>query len=77
MNAHASMPFYGMFQFAVPTVQSVFGRMTEGNSPFGAWVVCIYRVKALLSPVLVNATTRAFFCIQVKLLQNRGETPKV
>jgi len=25
----------GMFQFAVPTMQSVFGRMVRGQQPFG------------------------------------------
>jgi len=35
--------FSGMFQFAMPTFESVFGRMAKGNSPLGAWVVCVYR----------------------------------
>ena len=34
MNAHAGMPFCGMFQFAVPTIQSAFGRMARGQQPF-------------------------------------------
>ena len=61
MNAHAGMPFCGVSQFAIPAFQLVFGRMAKGNSPFGAWVVCIYRVRAMQSLTLVNATTRAFF----------------
>ena len=32
-----------------------------GNSPFGAWVVCVYRSRAMQSLTLVNATTHAFF----------------
>jgi len=42
---------FGVLQFAVPTLQSVFGRMAKGNSPFGAWVVCVYRLEAVESPV--------------------------
>jgi hypothetical protein len=50
-----------MFQFAVPTFESVFGRMAKGNSPFGAWVVCVYLVQALQSLRVINATICAFF----------------
>ena len=32
-NAHADTPFRGVFQFAMPTIKSAFGRMTKGNSP--------------------------------------------
>ncbi len=42
---------FGVLQFAVPTLRSVFGRMAMGNSPFGAWVVCVYRSEAVESPV--------------------------
>ena len=34
MNAHAGMPFCGVFQFAMPTFQSVFGRIGQGQQPF-------------------------------------------
>ena len=61
-NAHAGMPFCGMLQFVMPTSWSVFGRMTKGNSPFGAWVVCVYRSLGMLSLKVVNATICAFFC---------------
>ncbi|WP_256382238.1 hypothetical protein [Fibrobacter sp. UWH5] len=41
-----------MFQFVVPAFfKLVFGCMAMGNSPFGAWVVCVYRLEAVKSPV--------------------------
>lgn len=30
-------------------------------SPFGAWVVCVYRLEAVESPAWINATICAFF----------------
>lgn len=41
--------------------------MAKGNSPFGAWVVCVYRIEAVDSPALVNATIYAFFVFSRKL----------
>jgi hypothetical protein len=41
--------------------------MTKGNSPFGAWVVCIYRSLGMLSLKVVNATICAFFVFSRKL----------
>ena len=35
MNAHAGMPFCGVSQFAVPASQLVFGRIDQGQQPFG------------------------------------------
>lgn len=46
-NAHAGMLYCGVFQFALPASLPVFGCMAKGNSPFGAWVVCVYRVEAV------------------------------
>ena len=54
-NAHAGMPF---LVYLGLSYQFLVGMC---NSPFGAWVVCVYRVKALLSLRVVNATTCAFF----------------
>ena len=55
------MPSFGVSRFAMPALQPVFDRMVKGNSPFGAWVVCVYRLKAFESLIQINATTRAFF----------------
>ena len=41
--------------------------MTKGNSPFGAWVVCVYRSLGMLSLKVVNATIYAFFCFLTKI----------
>ncbi|WP_288799903.1 FISUMP domain-containing protein [uncultured Fibrobacter sp.] len=49
--------------------------MAKGNSPFGAWVVCVYRIEAVDSPALVNATIYAFFVfiqILAKFLVEQG-----
>ena len=65
-NAHAGMPSFGVSQFAVPVFQPVFGRMTKGNSPFGAWVVCVYQSEASLEPRLDRCNDlRLFFSIQI------------
>ena len=58
-----------MFQFAVPTFESVFGRMAKGNSPFGAWVVCVYRTKASLEPQGGRCNDLRPFCILLKLVR--------
>ena len=55
-NAHAGMPYFGVSRFVVSAA-----RLVIGNSPFGAWVVCVYRLKAVESPTQVNASTYAFF----------------
>ncbi|SHJ52340.1 hypothetical protein [Fibrobacter sp. UWP2] len=41
--------------------------MTMGNSPFGAWVVCVYRIEASLEPRLGKCNDLRLFCI----LKNR------
>ena len=49
--------------------------MAKDNSPFGAWVVCVYRIEAVDSPALVNATICAFFVfiqILAKFLVEQG-----
>lgn len=35
--------------------------LTKGNSPFGAWVVCVYRLEAVESPDWVNAAIHVLF----------------
>ena len=53
--------------------------MTKGNSPFGAWVVCVYRLEAVESPAWINATICAFFVSLQKMawfLAEQGRTPK-
>lgn len=55
-NTHAGMPFCGISRFVMPAFQLVMS-----NSPFGAWVVCIYQSEAVESPALVNVATHAFF----------------
>ena len=35
MNAHAGMPFFGISRFAMPAFQPVFGRIDQGQQPFG------------------------------------------
>ena len=50
-----------------------------GNSPFGAWVVCVYRIQALQSLTRIDATTRAFFVFSrnlAKFIAERGELQK-
>lgn len=44
----------------------VFGRMAMGNSPFGAWVVCVYRVEASLEPRVGKCNDLRLFCILTK-----------
>ena len=42
MNAHADMPFCGMFQFAIPTNTSVFGHVGQGQQPlWGVGRLCL------------------------------------
>ena len=60
-NAHAGMPFLRYASVCRTDFLSVFGRKTKGNSPFGAWVVCVYRLLGMHSLTLVNATIYAFF----------------
>ena len=58
-----------------PAFQPVLGRMAKGNSPFGAWVVCVYRLEAVESPAWINATICAFFVFiqnMVKFFVERG-----
>ena len=79
-NAHAGMPSFGVSQFAVPVFQPVFGRMTKGNSPFGAGVVCVYQSEASLEPRLDRCYDSRLFCIHTNLAKffaERGELLKV
>ena len=49
--------------------------MAKDNSPFGAWVVCVYRIEAFESLALVNATIYAFFVFiqnMVKFIVEQG-----
>ena len=79
-NAHAGMPSFGVSQFAVPVFQPGFGRMTKGNSPFGAWVVCVYQSEASLEPRLDRCNDTRLFCIHTKFGDvscNTERTPEV
>ena len=67
MNAHAGKPFYGMLQFAVSAKSADYWSLTKGNSPFGAWVVCVYRVEASLEPRVGKCNDLRLFCILTKI----------
>jgi len=60
-NTHAGMPFCGISRFVMPAFQLVVG-----NSPFGAWVVCIYQSEAVESPALVNAANPHPFFVSIQ-----------
>ena len=64
MNAHAGMPFFGVSRFVV-----LADKLVIGNSPFGAWVVCVYRVKASLEPRMDKCIDLRLFCFHTKSAQ--------
>jgi len=73
------MPFCGVSRFVVTGFSTGSWSLTKGNSPFGAWVVCVYRIEAVDSPALVNATICAFFVsIQnlAKFIVEQEQTPE-
>ena len=68
MNAHAGMPFCGMFQFAVPTIQSVFDRMVRGQQPFGGVGRLRLSFRGSLEPRSDKCNDlRPFFCFLKKV----------
>jgi len=46
-NAHAGMPFSAYLGLSCQLFGWFTVVSTNGNSPFGAWVVCVYRVEAV------------------------------
>ena len=53
--------------------------MAKSNSPFGAWVVCVYRVEASLEPRVGKCNDLRPFCIpEIGMVPCRQErTPEV
>ena len=51
-NAHAGMPFCGVSQFCYIGSLAGIWLYSLGNSPLGAWVVCVYQSVACLEPRL-------------------------
>ena len=66
-NAHAGIPFCGVFQFAIPTSRSVFGRIGQGQQPL--WGVGRLRLsyKGCREPRFDKRDDSRLFCI----LKNR------
>ncbi len=62
----ASVCYTGFFK-------PVFGRMAMGNSPFGAWVVCVYRVEASLEPRVGKCNDLRPFLYSYKIVRIPAE----
>lgn len=66
-NAHAGMPYCGVFQFALPASLPVFGRMAKGNSPYlwGVGRLCL-SCRGSLEPRLDKCNDLRLFCFLTK-----------
>ena len=80
MNAHAGMPFFGISRFAMPAFQPVFGRIDQGQQPFGGVGRLRLSVIRHAQPHFGKCNDSRPFLYSDKIgksSQDRGETPMV
>ena len=79
MNAHAGMPFFGVSRFAMPASQLVFGRIDQGQQPFGGVGRLRLSYKGSREPHLGKCNDLRPFLFPEKDVDScrMGQTPKV